>query len=94
VVINATGMGKDRPGSPVTDEARFPVDGVAWELNYRGALDFLHQAEAQRDTRGGTVEDGWLYFLHGWTRVIAEVLHLDLDRETFERLAEVAAEVR
>ena len=48
LVINATGMGKDRPGSPITDAGRFPVDGVAWELNYRGALGFMHQALAQR----------------------------------------------
>jgi shikimate 5-dehydrogenase len=63
VVINATGMGKDRPGSPVTDAGLFPVSGIAWELNYRGELDFMHQALAQRETRNVTVEDGWLYFL-------------------------------
>jgi shikimate 5-dehydrogenase len=94
VVINATGMGKDRPGSPVTGAGRFPRQGVAWELNYRGALDFLHQAEAQAAARGVTVEDGWLYFVHGWTHVIAEVLHLEIDRQTFARLAEIAARVR
>src|SRR5205085_8593929 len=42
VVINATGMGKDTPGSPVTDAVRFPEDAIAWELNYRGDLDFLY----------------------------------------------------
>src|SRR5207248_699095 len=40
LVINATGMGKDRPGSPITDEGVFPLHGIAWELNYRGKLDF------------------------------------------------------
>jgi shikimate dehydrogenase len=39
MVINATGMGKDRPGSPVTDSGLFPEDGLVWELNYRGELD-------------------------------------------------------
>src|SRR5690349_1735935 len=43
LVVNATGMGKDTPGSPLTDAARFPPRTVVWELNYRGELDFLHQ---------------------------------------------------
>ncbi len=94
IVINATGMGKDTPGSPVTDAGVFPRNGIAWEINYRGELDFWHQAMAQRESRNLTVEDGWLYFLHGWTQVIAEVLHIDLDEATFNRLAEIAEELR
>jgi shikimate 5-dehydrogenase len=94
VVVNATGMGKDRPGSPVTDHGLFPHRGVAWELNYRGELNFLHQALAQRQQRGLTVEDGWDYFLRGWTSVIAHVLDLTINADTFHRLAAIAAEVR
>jgi shikimate 5-dehydrogenase len=94
IVINATGMGKDRPGSPVTDAGLFPIKGVAWELNYRGELDFMHQALAQQETRQVTVEDGWLYFLHGWTQVIAQVLHIVIDDVLLERLAVVAEQVR
>jgi shikimate 5-dehydrogenase len=94
VVINSTGMGKDRPGSPVTDDGRFPLQGIAWEINYRGELDFWHQATRQRESRGITVEDGWLYFLHGWTQHIAEVLDIQLDPATFARLAELAADLR
>ena len=44
VVILATGLGKDAPGSPVTARARFPDQGIVWELNYRGELIFLEQA--------------------------------------------------
>lgn len=73
LVVNATGLGKDRPGSPLTDAARFPEKAVAWELNYRGDLLFLAQARAQAEARGLTLEDGWTYFIHGWTQVIAEV---------------------
>ncbi len=94
IVINATGMGKDRPGSPVTDNGLFPRNGIAWELNYRGELDFMHQAIAQRESRNVTVEDGWVYFLHGWTRVIEHVLDVSIDKMMFERLGEIAAEVR
>jgi shikimate 5-dehydrogenase len=54
MVINATGMGKDRPGSPITDAGLFPADGLVWELNYRGALDFLHQARRQAHSRNLT----------------------------------------
>ena len=84
LVINATGLGKDRPGSPLTDRCRFPQDGIVWELNYRGTLEFMHQAQAQQKERGLTIEDGWTYFIHGWTQVIAEVFHIDI---TGERLA-------
>ena len=94
VVINATGMGKDTPGSPVTDAGLFPHDGVAWEFNYRGELRFLHQALAQREARRLRVEDGWVYFLHGWTQVIAQVLHVSIEGALFERLARAAATVR
>lgn len=94
LVINATGMGKDIPGSPISDRATFPEQAIAWELNYRGARPFLDQAHAQEDGRGVEVHDGWRYFLHGWTEVIAEVFRLDLTDEAFRRLAEVAEPFR
>jgi shikimate 5-dehydrogenase len=94
LVINATGMGKDRLGSPITDAARFPRDGVAWELNYRGELPFLHQARAQQQERVLRVEDGWRYFLYGWTAIVEEVLHLKLTEAQFQRWSAIAAEAR
>jgi len=94
LVINATGMGKDTPGSPLTDEGRFPRGGIAWEFNYRGELDFMHQALRQVESRSLRVEDGWVYFLHGWSQVIAEVLHVDLTPELFARLDQAASTVR
>ena len=94
IVINATGMGKDTPGSPVTDQGLFPRHGIAWEFNYRGELDFMHQALAQVDSRNLQVEDGWVYFLHGWSQVIAEVLQIDLTPDLFNELDEAASEVR
>ena len=83
-VVNATGLGKDRPGSPLTDACRFPKNGLVWELNYRGTLEFMHQAERQKEQKNLWVEDGWTYFIHGWTQVISEVFHIDI---TGERLA-------
>jgi shikimate dehydrogenase len=94
LIVNASGMGKDIPGSPVTDSARFPERGVVWELNYRGELDFLRQARRQERTRDLRVEDGWLYFLHGWSEVIAEVFHVELTPERFELLSTEAEAIR
>ncbi len=96
VVMNATGLGKDAPGSPITDAAQFPENGFAWDFNYRGDLVFLDQARRQQQERGLHVEDGWVYFLHGWTRVIAEVFHIDIPTAgpEFDELSRIAAEVR
>lgn len=94
LVINATGLGKDAPGSPITDEAEFPERGIAWELNYRGDLVFLSQARAQQKSRHLQVEDGWTYFIHGWTQVIAEVFDIILPTSgpQFDAIAAIAAE--
>lgn len=94
LVINATGLGKDRPGSPVANGGLFPENGIAWEFNYRGELDFMHQAEKQKNLRGVKVEDGWIYFIHGWTQVISQVLHLEMTEELFNRLTNAANTLR
>ncbi len=94
VVVNATGMGKDSPGSPITNDGAFPERGVAWEFNYRGDLLFLQQAKAQEQSRYLKVEDGWIYFLHGWTQVVAQVLHIDLTAELFGKLAQAAETIK
>jgi len=94
VIINATGMGKDTPGSPITWEGKFPMESIAWEFNYRGELDFMHQALAQVESRNVFVEDGWLYFVHGWTQVVAQVLHFELTPALFDKLNEAASSVR
>jgi shikimate dehydrogenase len=94
LVINATGLGKDRPGSPITDAGIFPLNGVIWELNYRGELDFMRQAQRQQANRSLRIEDGWVYFLQGWTQVIKQVLHIPIETEMFERLGDIAERVR
>ena len=90
LVVNATGLGKDAPGSPIRDQTLFPERAVVWELNYRGDLRFLEQARRQQGARKLQIHDGWRYFLHGWSEVIAEVFHLQLTPKLFERLAEAA----
>ena len=94
VVINATGMGKDRPGSMITNDGKFPMHCIVWEFNYRGKLDFMHQALTQSEERDVKVEDGWLYFIHGWTQVISQVLHINLTPELLDKLKKEAKSVR
>jgi shikimate 5-dehydrogenase len=96
LVVNATGLGKDAAGSPLTDAARFPEGGLVWEYNYRGELVFLDQARAQERSRSLKIEDGWVYFIHGWTRVIAEVFDIDIPASgpAFDELCRIAAESR
>ncbi|MBI3696211.1 MAG: shikimate dehydrogenase [Acidobacteria bacterium] len=90
LIVNATGMGKDRPGSPITPQARFPRQAVAWDFNYRGELRFLDYARAQ----GLQAVDGWEYFLHGWSQIMARVLGFDLTAELFAAMREAAAPLR
>ena len=40
------------------------------------------------------VEDGWLYFIHGWTQVIAQVLHIEIDAPLLAHLMQAAESVR
>jgi shikimate 5-dehydrogenase len=88
VVVNATGLGKDRPGSPLTDAVDFPPLSVAWDMNYRGDRLFLRQAAAS----GAQTVDGWDYFVYSWTAVVAEVHGIDIPPTgaLFDRLSEIA----
>ena len=92
LVVNATGLGKDAPGSPTSDAVQYPVSSLVWEFNYRGNLVFLDQARLQAQPRNLTVVDGWNYFIHGWTRVIAEVfdIHIPQSGPDFDELSRIA----
>jgi shikimate 5-dehydrogenase len=93
LVINATGLGKDAPGSPLSDACKFPENAIAWDLNYRGDLVFLDQARSQASSSNVSVENGWSYFIHGWTQVIAEVFHIEIPTSGpgFQKISEIAA---
>ena len=78
-VVNATGAGKDREGSPVTDEVRFSPKSVFWDLNYRGDLRMLAAARAQAEGRALRVHDGTSLFCHGWAAALTAVLDLPED---------------
>ncbi|WP_326558207.1 hypothetical protein [Micromonospora sp. NBC_01796] len=91
LVVNATGLGKDRPGSPLSPVAAFPPGAVVWELNYRGDLSVLRQA---RRTDGVAVHDGWELFCHGWAAALGPILDLPGEAHTADRFAALAAPLR
>lgn len=94
LVANSTGMGKDTPGSPLTDDVRFPTDAVIWDFNYRGTLEFLHQGRLRQASDELRIVDGWRYFIHGWTQVIADVFDIEMPQARVDRLAEIADGLR
>lgn len=96
LVANGTGLGKDGPGSPLSNAAVFPEGGFAWDFNYRGELVFLSQARAQEKSRGLRVVDGWLYFIYGWTSVMADVFHREIPSKgpAFDELSRLARACR
>jgi shikimate 5-dehydrogenase len=90
VIINATGLGKTGPGSPLPDTAAFPPGAVAWDFNYRGPLTFLSQARHA----GVATEDGWDYFVAGWSAALAAITGKDLTPELLSRAAQSACAAR
>jgi len=90
VIVNATGMGKDRPGSPISHAAVFPSGSIAWDLNYRGELMFLQQARRQ----GIQAVDGWECFLHGWSQTMSRVYGFSLTAELSAAMRREAESVR
>ena len=94
LIVNATGMGKDRPGSPITSGAQFPSRAVVWELNYRGDLQFLDQALRQAQRSQLQVHDGWQLFCHGWAAALSVVLDLPDDEGLGDRFARAALSLK
>ncbi|MGT2425756.1 shikimate dehydrogenase family protein [Amnibacterium kyonggiense] len=96
LVVNATGLGKDLPGSPIGQDALLPRDAVAWDLNYRGDLRFLETAIRRTEDRGVRAEDGWTYFVHGWLQAVKEVFRVDVPTSgpDFDRLSDLARAAR
>lgn len=87
LVVNATGLGKDTPGSPVSDRAPFRPTTLAWDFNYRGDLTFLRQAAA----RGARVLDGWDYFVAGWAGALTAIAGTPFTGELLTEFGHVAA---
>lgn len=89
-VVNATGVGKDKPGAPVSSDVCFPFGGCIWEYNYRGKLEFIEIAKRQVEKRQLYIYNGFEYFIYGWTTVISRVLNIDISKKTFEKFVNIA----
>jgi len=50
----------------------------------------------QQKRRNLQIEDGWVYFIHGWTRVVAEVFNVAIPvKDTiFDDLSKIASQFR
>lgn len=94
LVVNATGLGKDAPGSPTTDAVDYPQHCYVWEINYRGNLVFMDQAQRQAQQKELVIEDGWIYFIHGWTQVISEVFHIQITDSMLNELSDIAWKIQ
>jgi shikimate dehydrogenase len=81
LVVNATGLGKDASGSPISDHVDFPADSAAWDLNYRGSLDFLRQAKSQPSRCHVSCHDGFDFFLFDWLEILSFIFRLNLAEE-------------
>jgi shikimate dehydrogenase len=90
LIVNATGVGKDVPGSPIPLPAQWPDQATFWEINYRGELPLLKDATAQTPARQLNVHDGWKLFIAGWIEALGAILDRQLtteDRGAIERAA-------
>jgi len=62
----------------------------------RSSLESHHQARRKATKADLQIEDGWRYFIHGWTRAIGTVFNLDIptQRSFFNELGDVALAAR
>jgi shikimate dehydrogenase len=79
LIVNASGMGKDVEGSPVSSSVEFPQESTVWDLNYRGQLDFLVHARQQAEAKRLRIIDGFSLFISNWTWLLENVLRKQLN---------------
>ena len=90
VLGRSFGMYQKEYEEALTDACQFPKDSLVWEINYRGDLVFKDQANAQKEAKNLYIEDGWIYFIHGWTQVVSEVFHVSIEGEVLDQMSELA----
>lgn len=89
LVVNATGLGKDLGGSPLSPSCTFPERSIAWDLNYRGDLEFLRQARRQTSARGVRPMDGFTLFVAGWMEALSYIARIAPGDHLFQKLRAV-----
>jgi shikimate 5-dehydrogenase len=94
LIVNATGLGKDRPGSPVMLPAPWPQEARVWDLNYRGQLLMLDDARAAAPERRLTTHDGWLLFINGWAESLARITGRPILADARVMMSDLARQAR
>jgi shikimate dehydrogenase len=94
LIVNATGLGKDIEGSPISPRVIFPWESIAWDLNYRGDLRFLTHARSQSRLHGIRVADGWNYFLRNWYMCLTRLAGRTPSEEGYGRFCDASGFLR
>lgn len=79
-----------QPGSPLSSPSALAPGTLAWDFNYRGPRTFLEQARQA----GVAWEDGWDYFLAGWSAALAAIGGTQLTADVFESIKDASATLR
>lgn len=94
LIVNATGLGKDRPGSPVIHPAPWPKKAQVWDLNYRGDLMFIDDAKTADPALGLHIIDGWQLFINGWAEGLSKIFDRTVDTPTRQEMSAAARAIR
>lgn len=94
LIVNATGMGKDRPGAPLSLPAPWPERAHVWDLNYRGDLLMLDDVRRASPGRRLSAHDGWQLFINGWAESLSQIVGRQIERPTRVRMDELARKAR
>ena len=92
IIVNATGLGKDKEGSPFSEKTNIPQESYLWEFNYRwdDKPNFYNIAKEQEKDKRLKIIDGWIYFIHSWTQVMSSIFHFDNTSDYFDKFLEAA----
>ena len=91
-MITATGLGKDRSGSPIRSANVFPDNCIIWDFNYRGSLEFMALARVisvEKDLP--RLYDGFSYFVSGWSTVMCKVARKPWSKQVFDQFLSIAS---
>lgn len=91
LVINATGLGKDRSGSPIRSANVFPDNCIIWDFNYRGSLEFMALARTVSVEKDLRLYDGFSYFVSGWSTVMCKVARKPWSKQVFDQFLSIAS---
>jgi shikimate dehydrogenase len=94
LIVNATGLGKDRPGSPISLPTSWPLGAKVWDLNYRGDLLMPQAARDAEASSAVHAYDGWNLFINGWAEGLSKIMGRSIDQTERAAMNEHARTLR